>query len=154
MTTKVKVFELFHGACLTRLIRRDKPLTMRLIEVDSTQSWSTYRVNDVDLFIKHCANPRRLKTGRTSWTFPFGDNQIERIMKGCHVALICGAERVKDHMEICFIEHESVGRLLADSAKSITVSMQANQSFRVKSAAVSEKMVISRSAIDTFEVPA
>lgn len=151
---RIKEFELFHGACLTRLIRREKPLTMRLIEIDSSQSWSTYRVNDVDLFIKHCANPRKLKNGGTSWTFPFGENQLEQIKKGCHIALICGAGNVKEQMEICFIEHESLGRLLAKSAKSITVSIHPGQSFRVKSAALREKMVVSRSAIDKFEVPA
>jgi len=150
----IKEFELFHEACLTRFVRRDKPMTFRLIEVEPSQSWSTYRVNDVNIFIKHSANPKELKSGGTSWTFQFNDNQIQQIKTGCHVVLVCGAKTIKQHMEICFIEYPMIDKLLAGSAKSVTVSLLDGQGFRVKSAAIGEKEIIARNAIDSFEIPA
>jgi hypothetical protein len=150
---KIREFELFHGACLTRLIRRDKPTTLKLIELDSSQSWSSYKVNDTDIFIKSSSNPRTLKSGGFAWTFTFSENQINVIANGCHLILVCGSKQIKDHMEICFLEDSIVKKILKKTTKSITVTLEEGQSFRVKTSAITEKLVISRNAIDKFQTP-
>lgn len=151
----LKEYELFHGAVLTRLVRKDKPVTLRLIETNTSESWSVYRINDVNIFFKHSSNPKDLKKGGKSWTFPFTDKQLDKINKSTHLALVCGDKDTKSkEMEICFIESSDVSILLSESAKSITAHVEKNNSFRVSSSAVREKIIVSRNAIDNYEVPA
>jgi hypothetical protein len=91
----IKEFELFHGALLTKLVRSEKPLTLRLIETRMDDSWSTYTINDqVRLLVKHSLNPRKLsrvKNGR-AWSFVFSKNQVaQATVDGTYITLICGA---------------------------------------------------------------
>jgi len=136
-------------------VRRDKPVTLRLIETNTSESWSVYRINDVNVFFKHSTNPKDLKKGGKSWTFPFADKQLDQINDNTHLALVCGDKDIKSkEMEICFVENSEVSRLLSNNAKSITAHLESGQSFRVSSSAVKEKIIISRNAIDKYEVPA
>ncbi|RWX45637.1 hypothetical protein H206_01726 [Candidatus Electrothrix aarhusensis] len=150
----LKEYELFHGVVLARLVRRDKPVTLRLIETNTTESWSVYRINDVNIFFKHSSNPRNLIKGGISWTFSFTKSQLEQINTSTELALICGSKDTKSKkMEICFIEQKEVSRLLSKSSKSITAHLKPNKSFRVSSSAIADKVIISRSAIEKYEVP-
>jgi hypothetical protein len=56
-------------------------------------------------------------------------------------------------MEICFLEDSIVKKILKKTTKSITVTLEEGQSFRVKTSAITEKLVISRNAIDKFQTP-
>lgn len=50
----VRQFELFHGAVLTALLRRDHPIALSMVETMPSDSWSTYRINDaVNLVVTH-----------------------------------------------------------------------------------------------------
>jgi activator of HSP90 ATPase len=48
----LREFELFHGGVITKIVRSERPVTLRLIETKPEEKWSTYTLNDkVDLFI-------------------------------------------------------------------------------------------------------
>lgn len=150
----LKEYELFHGAVLAKLVRRDKPITLRLIETNTSESWSVYKVNDIDVFLKHSANPRELKKGGRSWTFIFGEKQLAQISENTHIALICGSSDTKDkNMGICFLKSQTATSLLSGNAKSITVHLEPGQRFRVSSSAVDEKVLIAQNAIEKYEIP-
>jgi len=150
----LKEYELFHGTVLTKLVRRDNPVTLRLIETNTSEAWSVYRINDINIFIKYSSNLRTLKKGGKSWTFPFSPHQIEQIFENMHISLVCGSHDIKSkEMEICFIENKHAICLLSGDAKSITVHLEPGQRFRVSSSAVKQKIIIPRNAIEKYEVP-
>ncbi len=152
----IRQFELFHGAVLTKLVRRDKPVTLRLIETNMDDSWSAYKINDVDVFFKHSSSPNEPPEmdGRR-WVFTFAQNQLDQIHGNTpHLALVCGSRDIESNMEICFIENSDVSELLSNNAQAITVRLEPGHSFRVSSSAVIESIIIARNAIDTYEVPA
>lgn len=78
----VTVKDLFHGAVLSKLIRKDRPLPIKLIEMDFDQSRSAYLVNiDTYFYIKSSKSPklgkRRDKTW--TWTFTFSPKHITEL---------------------------------------------------------------------------
>jgi len=127
----IKDYELFHGVVLTRLVRSDKPLTLRMIETHD-DSWGVYTINDeVELFIKHSTSPRKLSRGRGgfSWVFYFTLKHIKLLNElqkkhPIYVALVCGSRNVRDRMEICFLEPDEFSRMIDLNnldAQSITI---------------------------------
>ena len=151
----LKEFELFHGVVLTKLIRRDKPVTLCLIETNTLEFWSIYTVNDVIFFLKHSTNPRELQNGGRSWSFQFTENQLKQIKEKTCIVLVCGSKDTKDKdMEICFIKDEEVKTLLSNEAKSLTVRIQPGQKIRVSSSAVDKdkKVLVSRNALEKYEI--
>ncbi|EPS49557.1 hypothetical protein CFSAN002368_17135 [Clostridium botulinum A1 str. CFSAN002368] len=61
----IKEFEFYHGAVLTRILRKDIPLTLTLIETNTLESWSAYKISDnakdAILYIKYCSAPNVTK---------------------------------------------------------------------------------------------
>ena len=78
----IKQFEVFHGIALTKLLRSDKPVSVRLIETKPAEDWQIYAINDIDLFAKHRAisNPLVCKKGGYSWQFVFSPSEVSRII--------------------------------------------------------------------------
>lgn len=58
----LREFEFYHGAVITKILRKDMPVTLTLIETDTDKSWSAYKIADnaVDkvIYMKYCASPR------------------------------------------------------------------------------------------------
>lgn len=111
----IREFELFHGVVLTKLVRSDKPVSLRLIEARPNESWSTYTLNDeVDLFVSHSRSPRVLADGGASWSFVFSANQLRQLNsehrgRPVFAALVCGrgdSDRVKSM--ICLLEPKEI----------------------------------------------
>jgi hypothetical protein len=158
----VRDFELFHGAVLTKLVRGDRPLTLRLIETRPTDSWSTYRLNDeVNLLMKHStvSSARKREPGAVVWQFVFSPDQMKQVAKtGVWVALVCGAPVLtKTDMDVCLLEPSQLAALLAldrpGQPQSITVKRQPNMSLRVTSAKTPEEVIVPRNRLDTWRVP-
>lgn len=159
----IKDFELFHGVVLNRLVRSDKPLTLRLIETHD-DTWGVYKLNDeVELYIKHSASPRKLTRGKggSSWVFSFSEEHLARIKeiqakRPVYVALVCGSNNVKDRMEICFLEPDDFAKVidLTDPKhQSVTIRYEnGNKNFR---AFLNRKEIPlgSLNAIDRWQVP-
>src|SRR5687767_14876570 len=128
----VREFELFHGAVLAKLVRNEKPITLRLIETRFDDS-RVYTLNDViELYVKHSISPRQLTRGDGgySWTFTFNPehiNQIRELRKkhSTYLTLVCGHRDIKEaRIETCLInldEHTDLLDLEGNDQQSITV---------------------------------
>ena len=155
----IKQFEIFHGIALTKLLRSEKPVSVRLIETKPTEDWQVYAINDVDLFIKHRAisKPLARKKGGHSWRFIFSPTEVSRINKKArpvYVALICGQPYIQDEMEICFLYPEQVEETISldgNKSASVTVRSEPSKSLRVI-VHRKEKLTVSRNAIEKWEI--
>jgi hypothetical protein len=157
----VREFELFHGAVLTKIVRSDRPMTLRMIETNPGESWSAYTVNgQVTLILKHSTTPRPLKRERGSsrWQFTLSAEQI-RQLSGANswLCLVCGSPRIgkKAPMEVCLLNSNDIERLVDKSSRvqqSILVKYLPGKSLRVSSPKC-EEFVVPRNRLDTLEIP-
>lgn len=156
----IKDFELFHGAVLTKLVRNDKrDITLRMIETNK-ESWSTYKVNDIYLLIKHSLNPVHLtRENGTRWQFTFSKEQLRQLREhNAWAALICGGKNFKDlNIEICLLEPEQILNLLDINAEkncSIIIKQLRGKSLRVSSSRLDgSDIIVGKNKIDTWIVP-
>src|SRR5690242_3602872 len=92
----VRPFELFHGAALTKLVRSDRQVTLRMIETNTAIGWAAYKINDsLILYVKYSTNPRELKHGSVKWHFTLNPGELIKIRDlrnrdQVFMALICG----------------------------------------------------------------
>jgi hypothetical protein len=128
----VDEFELFHGVVFTKLLRSQRPVTLRLIETKPGEAWSAYTINDeIDLFIKHSASPRLFSRGKggKSWSFVFGTAQLAQmaasaVKRPLYVALVGGSRNIKDTMKVCLLEPDQITELVdfsSSTTQAITV---------------------------------
>ncbi|RMG40105.1 MAG: hypothetical protein D6725_04040 [Planctomycetota bacterium] len=159
----IKVFELFHGAVLTKVLRSEKPVSLRLVETRPKENWSTYTLNDtVDLLISYSRQPRPLsRQGGTSWTFVFSENQLRQLdpsRRGRPVwaALVCGRKSIdRGDMHICLLDPDQLPQLLdfCGPPQSLTVRAPGDRrSLRVFKDR-RERFVVPQSRIDRWEIP-
>ncbi|MCG2738779.1 MAG: hypothetical protein L6300_00885 [Syntrophaceae bacterium] len=111
----IKNYEMYHGAVLVHLIRKEKPISLRLIETHPKEQWSTYVINDaISILITHSTNARKVRQGveGTSWTFSVSAkqlNQIKTAEKPIHVALVCARKNLgEDKQVICLLSPKQV----------------------------------------------
>ena len=98
----IREFELFHGAILTRLVRSNKPITLRMIETRPVDAWSTYRLNDeVNVLFKHSLAFRKTQRDDARvWNFAFTRDQISQLRtQGTWAALVCGCKACWGNMD-------------------------------------------------------
>ncbi len=159
----VHVFELFHGIALTKLVRNERPTTLRLIETNQDEAWAVYTINDaVDLLIKYVTTSQVLKRhGGRTWQFLFSASEIARMRalngeKGLCAALVCGGKTLRvEEMAVCLLETVDLEALLdlsLDSSQSIRVKMLPGKSLRAQNTRGVER-VIPRSALETWAIP-
>lgn len=159
----IREFELFHGAALTKIVRAERPVTLRLIETRPDDAWATYRLNDeVELFVKHSTSPKPLRGAEGfSWRFVFSGEQLSRIAsslnaKKLHVALVCGGRDVKeDQMEICLLKPEDIEKALNlnDSRpQTVTVRRERNKYLRVYKER-KEVLRVPLSSLEKWQIP-
>lgn len=157
-----KEFELFHGAVITRLIRAEQPVTLRLLETHPKEKWSTYTLNDaVDLVVTYSKSPRVVSRGTdgTSWTFVFSANQLKQITstsRPVYAALVCGRKTIgNEAMHVCLLNPEQLMELVdaPKPSQSLTVRKPDSKGkLRVFKDRV-EKLLVAQNAIDTWEIP-
>lgn len=155
----IKEFELFHGAVLTKLVRSDQLLTLRMIETRVAEDWSTYLVNDqIRVLIKHSATFRETKKDNaTAWQFVFNSNQIRQLdVAKTWAALVCGSKCLGNgEMEICLLAPGQVGKLInvtSNSQQALTVKSIPAKSLRVFNSNVKNELIISRNRMDTWVI--
>jgi hypothetical protein len=158
----VHEFELFHGVVLTKLVRSDRPMTLRLIETSANEAWVAYTINTTaTLFMKHSTKSRVLKREKAlSWSFVFSPKDLAQIKErggNAYVALICGLKKVQvPKMEICFLTAEQVNQLLdtEDSRQqAVTVKAATRKRLRVSSSRIESELLVPQSALESWEVP-
>ena len=157
-------FELFHGVVLTKLLRSERPVSLRMIETCPGERWSAYTVNDeVDLFIKHSTTPRAIARGGEgrSWGFVFGLDQLRQMAAskakgGVYVALVGGSRQVKDPQRcVCLLLPDEVNAVLdfsSPSQQALTVKLISGKSLRVYSGG-KEKFKVPQNRLERWDVP-
>lgn len=165
----IKEMELFHGAVLAKLFRSDKPVSLRMVEMDFEQSRRAYLVNDMAyIYIKHGKNPRKSKRLPTfTWTFAFSNNHTSDLQKlkgnrkEVYLALVCGQESVSspDPAEICFLDWNQIWKCLdldnLIEQQYITVKYQKGCSLRVwgtKNTSI-VPILVNQDSLADWEVP-
>ena len=130
----IQDFHLFHGAVLTKLFRKDRPISLCLVETNLIDSWSAYKIIDAVLYIKHNKKPSiRKKKDAFVWQFRFNEKHLNEIknfqtdqkIKEVCFALVCGQSAINDSMYICFLKVD-------DMSKCIDLSSSKGQTIHVK----------------------
>ncbi len=162
--SRIKPFELFHGAVLTKLVRSDRPITMRLIQTSVNEDWRIYLINtnkgDVRFYMRVGKNPRPHKlTKAISWYFPIQRDESIRIKQllsegAVYILLICGNEKLKHTMAICAIAPDKIKDILdLDSngnSQNVTVKYIKGRSYRVCGAIKNKEVVINQNELDAI----
>jgi hypothetical protein len=160
----VREFELYHGAVLTKVLRSEKPVALRLVETKPSENWSTYTLNDsVDLLVTHSKGPRPVSRGGggTSWSFVFSTNQLRQInpvksTRPVWVAMVCGRKTPADgEMQVCLLDPEQISEVIdfGASQQSLTVRKPSGKGKLRVFKDRQEKFLIAQSRLDKWEVP-
>jgi hypothetical protein len=160
----IKLFELFHGAVLTKLVRKDRPVTVTLIETRQDEAWSVYKIIDCYLFIKLSTSPSSLSGGKGgySWSFTFTPEHIKQIIRiredsALYLALICGFQNVKvGRSEICFIDQNEIPEVIdLDNPNQQSLRVRRNTGAKKFRLFVDrkEKISIYLSALERWDIP-
>jgi hypothetical protein len=137
----IDLFELFHGAVLTKLLRSGRPVRLCMVETNPREYWSAYKLNDeVTLYIKYSTNPQDRKKDALVWIFTFSIanmGEIRRLHQEQQVyfALVCGDKDIgSNSMQVCFLEPEEFERcadLEEDGSRTISVKYLPGKKLRV-----------------------
>ncbi len=159
----IKDFEMYHGIVLTKMVRSDHPVSLRMIETNKDEAWAAYRINDAaTLYIKYRTKGRKTKRTRgLSWVFVFSEDEIREIAKlnkskPVYFALVCVN---KSPIAVCFLEPTDIAKcidLKAQSAQNITVLYQRRKSLRVHgqlNTTNDDVLVVSQNGLDVWKVP-
>lgn len=161
----VRQYELFHGAILTKLLRNEKPITLRLIERAAGDPWSAYRVNNCCYIYVKYRTTFRVDSHFLEipiFDFLFTHQDLEKLKalskkSPIYFALMCASDKTDDkHMQICFIEPTEFDQLTRDtSVDTVTISVwtQDTKSLRAKSTCIDKPLIIGRSRLDNWDVP-
>lgn len=159
----IKEFEYYHGAVLTKILRKDIPTSLKLVETNK-DSWCTYIINDaVALYLRY-RSPRKTNN-HLCWSFSFDQKQLKEIRKylgknfDLKFSLICTKGVYEEYnSEICLIDREqflSIADINSITDQRINVYLKNGESFRVDGtkSRKSKELIISRSEIDKIEIP-
>jgi len=153
----VRQFELFHGAVLTALLRRDHPIALSMVETMPSDSWSTYRINDaVNLVVTHSTSGKKQqRTNEVVWQFTFSPAQIKQIRDGrAYVALVCGSPNVRSEMEVCLLDPSEIEKLIdIQLAQQQAVSVRASSSLKAYSGRHVKEINVAKNKYRKWEVP-
>lgn len=156
----IKKFELYHGAVLTRILRKDRPLTLTLIETNTAESWSTYKIadnnKDAILYMKYSSAPS-VTSKHTRWQYSFKKEHLKELKKyeekNIYIALIGVQRNIDDKpMEICLLNKEEMLEAIdldSKTTQSFTVFCEAKKKLRVRGTRTNHNEIkIDRSRID------
>ena len=159
----IKDFELYHGIVLTKIVRNDNPVSLRMIETNKDEAWSAYRINDTTfLYIKYRTRPRKTKRPKgLSWVFIFGEDELQQIKNlkkhnPVYLALVCID---KAPNSICLLEPTEIEQCIdlnVKGSQNITVLYQRNKNLRAYGPLNSndeDKLVVPQSRLDKWTVP-
>jgi hypothetical protein len=117
----VKPYEIFHGLVLTKLLRSGRPTSLRLVETNTHEAWSTYILNDtVRLFVSYSAAPRSVSrpTLGVCWNFNFSTKQLAQLApkdngSPLFAALVCGWKEIYENdMQVCLLDEGQIRQVI------------------------------------------
>lgn len=157
-------FYFLHGAVLAKIVRREKPVALTLIETKD-DSWSVYRLNDeISLCIKSSQSPKRFIRNRMiKWQFTFSSSDVGKLKDSgtsSYLALVCAGKTLDDkYREICLLEPTQIRRCIdssTDGNQWIAVELSPGNSLRAYGPLNSQekdKLIIPRKSLDDWEIP-
>jgi len=162
----IQQFELYHGAVLARIVRNDRPVTLRLIESKAKQAWAAYIIDDEAVFyMKHNSGGDERKRDHVwTWSFSFNASQLSELhqlqqKRPVYLVLICGQREVgRDWpMEVCLLSPDKVNQCIdvgADSPQSIRVEAPPNRELHVYGPKLQggNPLLVPRNALDNFGI--
>lgn len=164
----IKDIELFHGVVLTKLIRSERPVSLKLLEFNADTSSAAYLINDeASVYIKHSKSPRERerKNYQAAWIFNFKPEHLAEVRKlsegkGVFTALVCGdtsLENARD-MQVCFLQPEELSaciNLNATKTQTITVANPTRRQLRVWGTAngADNPILVDKGALERWEAP-
>lgn len=160
----VRTFEVFHGMVLTKLLRSERPITLRMIETNTAENWSSYVLNDaIRLFISYSTSPRAVSRPSPSrnWQFTFSPNQLRQLKakegdKPVYAALVCGSKSYSgEDMEVCLLDQEQLRSVLdfSESSESLLIRCPAGKGQLRVIKDRTERFLVPRNRIDKWEIP-
>jgi len=103
----IRDFELYHGALLTKLVRSDRPMTIRIIETDANECWSAYTIDDTaTIYTKYRGHGNFYEKDKSvKWTFSFQPRHLDDLRRlseqnDLYVALVCANHRLDSGVRI------------------------------------------------------
>lgn len=157
----IDIFACLHGAALTKLLRAEQPVTLRMIETRPRDSWSAYLLNDAALlFVKYSTKREQIRGG-FSWRFTFSTAQLEQISRSpyeVYVALVCGTESLNDLKKgscVCLLEPEELQQIIdfqASVSQGVTVRWYPGKSLRVMREG-REMFKIPQNRLEKWQIP-
>ncbi len=165
--TDIHDFELFHGAVLTKIMRSDQPVALRMIETNTKEAWSAYIINDeVTLYVKYSTKPmpRERESGAFVWTFSFTPDQLAELRKlgqehFVYVALVCGQRDIaKGSMHVSFMEQAEIDEcidLMDEVQQNVFVKFVPGGKLRVWGPRNSSRnpIKVTRSGLEKWKIP-
>ena len=157
--SSVGQFHLFHGLVLAKILRSDRPTSLRLIETNTRNEWSTYVVNDAQLLVKYRLVTTRMTDSEVVWNFVFSQKELQQIReKDYYAVLVCGLPEIEkealEKMQACFLRPDQIKKFL-ESSQNINVKHEPGTSkwllVSSKRGKIQEK--IPRNALTEWEVP-
>ena len=158
----LREFEFYHGAVITKILRKDMPVTLTLIETDIDKSWSAYKISDnvVDkvIYMKYCASPRETSK-RIAWVFNFTPKHLGELSRyrdiDLYLALICVNKDLQfEPMEVCLLNRDEISETIDISSnigQTITVFCKHRRMLRVSGSSTNRReLKIKRGRIDDF----
>ncbi len=95
----LKGFEFYHGAVITKILRKDISVTLTPIETDTDKLWSAYKIadglSDRVIYMKHCASLKEKEVYKkhTVWIFSFTPEHLKELSRykntDLYLASIC-----------------------------------------------------------------
>lgn len=162
----VSQFELFHGIVLTKLVRNDAPVTLRLIETNTNDAWAAYRINAaVIVYTKVRTTGYELlrEDGGCSFQFVFLPGELAALRRlaqdsAVYVVLVCGNRDLSktDQMHVCMIEPAELEQLIDVSSadqQNILVKHLPRRKFRVTGSNSDKELLIAHRRLDDWQVP-
>jgi hypothetical protein len=161
----IKEFELMHGGVITRLLRKDIPLQITLVEKSSNDSKAVYKIlsqnnNELTLYIKYRSRPEPRKKEGNTWIFNFTQKNLNELNSykdgNFMIALVCGNDDKLNDSEVCLLDKQQVVSCIntdSNSNQTITVKLTGSKSFRAYGTMTTgDPLIIPRNRINTISI--
>jgi hypothetical protein len=158
-------FEYMHGAVLSKILRKDEPLQLTLIETNAEETNSIYRIiskgkKESILYIKHSKAPKiRNRNNAKVWTFTFSVDNLRILQKYLQeniiLALVCAQKNFKSKgAEVCVLQKDEILQhidVFASNQQTFSVSCEPNKSLRVRGTMTNtEDIIVERNRINSI----
>lgn len=158
----MKQYCFLHGAVLTRIVKRARPVSLTLIETDE-KSWSGYTLNDYVFFIKASTSPKKDNKGAT-WTFKISSSEIDQLKdyeqhRKVFLTLVCAGESLNDDSDICLLDFNDITNCLNINERRhcdqlLTIKAVPNNCLRVYGSVNKRRpLKIARNKLDNLAIP-